>query len=295
MRANGARFGANGFEVSRLGLGAGGLGDVELSEADAERLLLGAIDEGVTFIDAARSYGAAEERIGRYLGARREGVVLSTKGGYGVAGVPDWTGETLRRGIDEALARLRTDRIDVFHLHSCPRDVAARDDVLGALDDARLAGKVRVAAYSGEGDALDWAVESRRFGGVQCSVNVFDQRVVDAVLPAAEARGIGVVAKRPLANCAWRFDERPRGQYAEEYWLRMRVMKLDPSPLEWAELALRFAAFTPGVSTVIVGTTRLEHLRANARALEKGPLGAETCARVREAFRAHDDGWCGQL
>src|SRR5271169_796867 len=109
-------FGAAGLTVSRLGLGCGGLGETRVSDADAERLVLGAFDLGVTFFDAARSYGLAEERLGRILVSRRDAVVLSTKGGYGVEGVEDWTGPVLTRGIDEACARLRTDRIDVFHL-----------------------------------------------------------------------------------------------------------------------------------------------------------------------------------
>jgi aryl-alcohol dehydrogenase-like predicted oxidoreductase len=288
-------FGSSGIEVSRLGLGAGGLGDMSLSEREAERLLLGAVDRGVTFFDAARSYGAAEERIGRYLGARRGEVVLSTKGGYGIPGVSDWTGDAVRRGIDDALGRMRTDRIDVFHLHSCPAEVLARDDILGALSEARTAGKIRVAAYSGENEALWRAVESGAFGSVQCSVNLFDQRAIDGAIASAAARGLGVVGKRPLANCAWRFSERPLGQYAEEYWLRMRAMAFDATPLEWAELALRFAAFAPGVCSVIVGTTRLEHLEENLSVLERGPLDEAVHGRIRDAFRAHDDGWVGQV
>lgn len=288
-------FGSTGIEVSRLGLGTGGLGDVRLGEKDAERLLLGAVERGVTFIDAARSYGAAEERIGRHLGARRHQVVLSTKGGYGVPGVPDWTGECVRLGIDDALRRMRTDRIDVFHLHSCPADVLARGDVLEALSDARRAGKIRVSAYSGENDALSLAIDSGAFGGVQCSVNVFDQRALDGAVASAASQGFGVVGKRPLGNCAWRFHERPVGQYAETYWLRMQAMALDPAPLEWPELAVRFAAFAPGICTVIVGTTNVEHLEANMRAVERGPLGDDVRERVRAAFRAHDDGWIGQV
>jgi aryl-alcohol dehydrogenase-like predicted oxidoreductase len=288
-------FGSTGIQVSRLGLGAGGLGDAGLSENEAERLLLGAVDRGVTFVDAARSYGAAEERVGRYLGGRRDGVVLSTKGGYGVDGVADWTADAVRLGVDDALRRMRTDRIDVFHLHSCPVEVLARGDVVEALLAAHRAGKIRVAAYSGENAALSHAVESGVFGSVQCSVNLFDQRAMDGAIATAARRGIGVVGKRPLGNCAWRFGERPVGQYAEEYWLRMRAMALEPSPLEWGELALRFAAFTPGVCTVVVGTTRLEHLEANLRALERGPLDDTLRSRVREAFAAHDDGWIGQV
>jgi aryl-alcohol dehydrogenase-like predicted oxidoreductase len=288
-------FGSTGIDVSRLGLGAGGLGDAGLSEKEAERLLLGAVDLGVTFVDAARSYGVAEERIGRYLGARRDEVVLSTKGGYGVGGVADWTGDAVRLGIEEALRRLRTDRIDVFHLHSCSVEVLARGDVVEALLAARRAGKIRVAAYSGENAALSHAVESGAFGSVQCSVNVFDQRAMDGAIAEASRRGIAVVGKRPLGNCAWRFDERPVGRYAEEYWVRMRAMALDPSPLAWGELALRFAAFTPGVCTVVVGTTRLEHLEANVRTLQSGPLDDALRSRARAAFVAHDDGWIGQV
>jgi aryl-alcohol dehydrogenase-like predicted oxidoreductase len=288
-------FGSTGIEVSRLGLGAGGLGDAVLSEKEAERLLLGAVDLGVTLLDAARSYGAAEERIGRHLGARRDEVVISTKGGYGVDGVPDWTGDAVRLGIEDALRRLQTDRIDVFHLHSCSVEVLARGDVVEALLAARRAGKIRVAAYSGENAALSHAVESGAFGGVQCSVNVFDQRAMDGAIAEASLRGIAVVGKRPLGNCAWQFAERPVGRYAEEYWLRMRAMAFDPSPLDWGELALRFAAFTPGVCTVLVGTTRLEHLEANVRALRRGPLDDALRSRVRAAFVAHDDGWIGQV
>ncbi len=288
-------FGSTGIEVSRLGLGAGGLGDTGLSERDAEHLLLGAVDRGVTFVDAARSYGAAEERIGRHLAARRDEVVLSTKGGYGVDGVADWTGEAVRRGVDDALRRLRTDRIDVFHLHSCPTDVLARGDVVEALLQVRSAGKIRVAAYSGENEALAHAVESGAFGSIQCSVNVFDQRAIEGSVAAAARREMGVVAKRPLANCAWRHAERPVGQYAEEYWRRMQAMAFDPAPLEWGELALRFAAFAPGVCTVIVGTTRLEHLESNLRALERGPLDEAVRERLQQAFRARDDGWIGQI
>jgi aryl-alcohol dehydrogenase-like predicted oxidoreductase len=288
-------FGSTGLEVSRLGLGAGGLGDGGVSEKDAEALLLGAVDRGVTFVDAARSYGLAEERIGRYLGARRAEVVLSTKGGYGVPGVPDWTGDAVRQGVDDALRRMRTDRIDVFHLHSCPTDVLARGEVVEALLEARRAGKIRVAAYSGENEALSHAMASGAFGGIQCSVNPFDQRAIAGAVAAAAREGIGVVGKRPLGNCAWRHAERPVGQYAEEYWRRMRAMAFDPSPLDWGELALRFAAFTPGVCTVVVGTTRLEHLEANLRALERGPLDDTTRSRVSDTFAAHDDGWIGQV
>ena len=85
-------------KVSALGLGAGQIGEASLAESEVKGLLLGAVDLGVTLFDTARSYGLSEERLGRHLRTRRDQVVLSTKIGYGVEGVADWTGECIRLG-----------------------------------------------------------------------------------------------------------------------------------------------------------------------------------------------------
>jgi len=288
-------FGATGLTVSALGLGAGHLGANNLDEAEVDALLGAALEIGVTLIDAARSYGRAEARIGRFLQGRRDGVVLATKGGYGIPGVPDWTAACITAGVDAALGVLRTDRIDVFFLHSCPLATLAQGEVIDALEGAVRAGKVRVMGYSGEGDALAWAVRSGRFGAIETSVNLCDQRVLDEVLPAAAAAGMGVIAKRPLANAPWRFARRPVGDYAEIYWERLQAMSIDPGALPWNELALRFAAFQPGVSTAIVGTRQTEHLRSAAASVAAGPLPEGQAQAVRDAFRRHDRGWVGQV
>src|SRR5512139_338267 len=104
-------LGNTGFEVSEIGLGAGPLGGDNIDDAAAIALIHGAIDRGVNLIDTAPSYGRSEARIALALRGKRDRVVLSTKLGYGVPGVPDWTGECITRGVDLALARLGTDRI----------------------------------------------------------------------------------------------------------------------------------------------------------------------------------------
>lgn len=288
-------LGSTGIVVPALGLGAGRIGGPEISDAALERLLGRALDLGVNLFDAARSYGEAEARLGRLLAHRRGEVVLSTKVGYGVAGVPDWTYEAVARGIDEALLRLRTSWIDVVHLHSCARQVLERGEVVQALLDAVRAGKVRCAAYSGEEEALAWAVGSGAFGAVQASLNVCDQRVLGSALPAARGAGLGFLAKRPIADAPWRFAERPEGDESEPYWARLRAMRADPGDLPWAEWALRFAAFAPGVSSVLLGTRSPDHLEEAARALSRGPLPAEARQRVEQAFLAADDGWTGRI
>jgi aryl-alcohol dehydrogenase-like predicted oxidoreductase len=288
-------FGNTGLVVSALGFGAGQIGDGALGEAEAGALLNAAIDLGITLVDTARGYGLSEERIGRHLAHRRGEFVLSTKVGYDVPGYENWTGPCITAGVDAALGRLRTDAIDVAHLHSCPLDVLERGDVIEALERAVEAGKVRVAAYSGDNEPLEWAVASGRFGSVQSSVNIFDQRVIDRGLAAARARGLGLVAKRPVGNAPWRFAERPVGDYCEEYWTRMHAMMIVPYEIEWQELALRFTAWLPGVGSCIVGTRNLDHLRLNAELVARGPLPGETVEAIREAFREHDDGWVGQV
>jgi aryl-alcohol dehydrogenase-like predicted oxidoreductase len=287
-------FGRTGLSVSPLGLGAGELGTDELSDRDAEALLRAAVDRGVTLIDTARSYGSSEARIGRFLGPVRDAVVLSTKVGYGVDGVADWTGECVRRGVDRALGQLATDRIDIVHLHSCPIEVLERGDVIAALHDARGAGKLRCAAYSGDNEALAWAAGSGQFDSLQLSWNLCDQRAAGVIERARQA-GLGVIAKRPLANAPWRFAERPVGHEAEPYWVRWRELAIDPGELGWDELAARFAAHHPGVGAAIVGTRQVERVHRNAELVARGPLPQAVVDAVRARFETVGVDWPSRI
>ncbi|MBI2212671.1 MAG: aldo/keto reductase [Acidobacteria bacterium] len=287
-------LGSTGLDVPILGLGAGRIGDPSLDDAVAGRILNEALDLGLTLIDAAPSYGVAEERIGRHLAHRRHEIVLSTKLGYGVEGVPDWTGEAIARGIDRALVLLRTDRIDVAFLQSCPVETLRRDDIAAALADAVASGKVGVAGYSGDNEPLDAALESNRFGALMVSVNIFDQAALEHVTPVAAERGVGIVAKRPVGNAPWRFAARPTGDYAEEYWLRMRAMGLELGD-RWFEVALRFAAWAPGVACSVFGTAMSERLSDAVEAVSKGPLDDETVGAIRESYHAHGAAWRGEV
>lgn len=288
------RFGRTGLSVSPLGFGAGELGAASLDDREAETLLRAAVDLGVTLIDTARSYGSSEYRIGKFLAPVRDALVLSTKVGYGVADVPDWTGECVRLGIDQALGRLATDRIDIVHLHSCPIEVLERGDVIAALHDARRAGKLRCAAYSGDNEALAWAAASGQFDSLQLSWNVCDQRAA-AVIERAHHAGLGVIAKRPLANAPWRFADRPAGHEAEPYWIRWRELAIDPGELAWDELAARFAAHYPGVSSAIIGTRQVSHLGRGAELVGRGPLPPPIVDAVRARFQAVGADWPSRI
>ncbi len=289
-------FGATGLRVPPLGLGAGSVGDGALSEAEAGRLLNGALDLGLGFVDTAPGYGLSEERIGRHLAHRRSEFVLSTKLGYAVPGVPDWTGDCIAKGVDLALGRLGTDVLDVAHLHSCPLETLLLGDVVEELQRAVTAGKVRVAAYSGENEALAWAVSSGAFGSVQASVSVCDQGSLSSALAAAASRGLGIVAKRPLANTPWNPVAAHSGDdAAAAYRDRWRSLALEDLGLDPAELAIRFAAFAPGVSVAIVGTRRLEHLAGMRAHVAKGPLPDDVRTRLGTRFAALGRAWPGMI
>jgi aryl-alcohol dehydrogenase-like predicted oxidoreductase len=279
-------FGRTSLVVPALGLGAGPLGDTRLSEADAERLIHAALDLGVTLFDTARSYGASEARIGRALRGRRDRALLSTKVGYGVVDVPDWTADAVRLGIDGALARLDTDVIDIVHLHSCPADVLRRGQVIGALEAAVRAGKVRVAAYSGENDALDEAVRCGQFGSIELSVNPWDQGALDRTLWKAKEAGLGAIAKRPLANAWWSAEGTTDRPDIAEYQRRGNALAFPDFGLAPEALSLRFAVYTWGIDCAIAGTTKLAHLERLASIVEEGPLPPEVTSALRETWRA---------
>ncbi len=290
-------FGNTELTVSALGLGTGQIGDGKLSEQEVSVLLNEALDAGITLFDTARGYNLSEERIGRHLGQRRSEFVLSTKIGYDIPGHTDWTGPIITAGIEAALQKLQTDYIDIVHLHSCSVEILEQGEVITALQRAVQAGKVRVAAYSGDNEPLEWAVEHapQFFQSIETSINFCDQRVIEHQLLKAHQKNLGVIAKRPIANAPWRFARQPIGDYSEEYWLRWKAMQPDARGLDWTELALRFTAFLPGVSSCIVGTASLEHLRYNLKLLEAGPLPPDHVTELRQAFLQHDQNWVGQV
>lgn len=288
-------FGLSSLQVSALGFGAGHIGYDGVSQRQAHELLDRALELGITFIDTARGYGLSEIRIGSWLPAHRGDVVLSTKVGYDVEGATNWSAAAVTRGVDEALATLGTDVIDVVFLHSCPLAVLERGEAVEALLACVAAGKVRVPGYSGENEALAWAAGAGVFGAVQSSVNLADQRSLREVLPVAARNGLGVVAKRPLANAPWRHAERPSGVYGETYWERLREMGLEPDVDDWTGTALRFSAFSPGVSTAIVGTSSPANLEAAAAAVARGPLPDAERQRWEAAFAGHAGEWIGEV
>jgi aryl-alcohol dehydrogenase-like predicted oxidoreductase len=287
-------FGNTGIKVSALGFGAGEIGDLAVPDKQVETILNTALDYGINLIDTARGYFASEERIGKFIGHRREEYVLSTKVGYGVEGHEDWSYESVSIGIDEALKKMNTDYIDIVHLHSCNVEQLDSGYATDALLKAVEEGKVRISAYAGDNAPLGFAIECGKFRSIITSLNVFDQRIISNNLSRAKDNSMGVIAKRPVGNAPWRFKDRPEGHYCETYWDRMKAMRLDFGK-NWQEIALRFSAYIWGVDSCIVGTTKVEHLKANVDIMNKGKLDDEIINNIRKVFRDNDDNWIAQV
>jgi hypothetical protein len=209
----------------------------------------------------------------------------------------DWHPLALQWNIDQSLRRLRTDRIDLIQLHSCSVETLRRNDVIEVLHRARRAGKVLHVGYSGDGAAACYAIESGEFEAVQISINIADQDALEQVLPLARRYGIGVIAKRPIANGTWRSPQAPLVPKDRAYWERLRKLHYDFLKGECAfSIALQFTLSVAGVHTAVIGTTDPEHLRINARCAETGRLDEHEFDSIRAYWRriAESD-WVGQM
>jgi aryl-alcohol dehydrogenase-like predicted oxidoreductase len=174
-----------------------------------------------------------------------------------------------------------------------------KGDVIAALRRARDKGYTRYIGYSGDGSAARYAVECGAFDSLQISVSIADQEAIDGALPLAVQRRMGVIAKRPIANAAWRYAQKPDNAYYLPYWERLRKLNYDflrGDPAQAVATALRFTLSVPGVDTAIVGTTKPGRWRENAALLEAGPLPTETFEQIRARWRqVADASWVGQV
>jgi aryl-alcohol dehydrogenase-like predicted oxidoreductase len=292
-------LGKTGLQVSRLGAGLAeiGFGLTFAEEAQAAQVLNAALDGGITFLDTAACYDISEELIGRTVAHRRHEYALATKCGHVTGGYEgeEWTAQTVRDSIDRSLVRLQTDYVDLVQLHTCGVDILERGDVLQPLLDAKQAGKTRFIGYSGDNEAAEWAVESGLFDTLQTSFNLVDQRAHARLFPKAKSQGMGIIAKRPIANGAWGASQSP-SDYADTYFARFQEMAaLGPVP-EAPEnrflLSLGFAFAHDDVDVFIVGTHNPQHMQANLGWVEAAlPIPSQAVEELHHRFEQLGAEW----
>lgn len=300
-------LGRTGIQVSPLGFGGAPAAFLKSDADRTVRVLSQLLDAGVNLIDTAAVYPGSEAFIGNHFAERREEYVLVSKcGNVKVEGVdaPLWSKPLVAAAVDRSLKLLKTDHVDVMLLHSCDLETLKKGDALEALLDARAAGKIRHVGYSGDNETAEHACTLASIEVVETSVNYVDQANIERVLPAARANRVGIIAKRPVANAAWKGAGNRAGiyvNYTKEYIRRHEAMGLNALDFgftveQWPELALRFTLSLPEVSTAIVGTTNPDNARLNLEAASKGPLSGDIVERIRAKFRATEGsaGWLGQ-
>jgi len=287
------------MQVSVLGFGGAEIGFQGADQRDVDKLLGSALDAGLNLIDTAECYANSEELIGRAVSGRRDDYFLFTKCGHAAGlDLPDWDPRMLEQSIDRSLERLKTDYVDVIHLHSCSEEVLKQGDVIDVLKRAKEKGKTRFIGYSGDHTNALYAVRTGAFDSLMTSLNIADQEAADLTLGEAAERGMGVIIKRPVANVAWRHAEEPDPKaYEYRYWQRLQKLKYDWLKGELEEAvgkALRFTLSTPGVHTAIVGTAKPDRWTSNARLLEKGALPEAEYKAIRERWHAvAESDWIG--
>lgn len=285
------------FPVSAIGLGCMNLSHaygVPPAPEAAEKVLLRALDLGVTHFDTAALYGfgANETLVGRVLSPYRSRFTLASKCGMtGVDGkrVIDGRPETIKRTCDEALARLRTDVIDLYYLHRWDKKVPIEDS-MGAMAELVAAGKIRAVGLSEvSADTLRRAHAVHPVAAVQTEYSLWTRNAEIAVLDACRELGAAFVAFSPVARGyladafhtvedVAAFDAKdirramPRFQgdnlvanlkLLDDYRALAREAGCTP-----AQLALAWLLAQGGHVLPIPGTTRIDHLEENLAAAD---------------------------
>ncbi|WP_127130524.1 aldo/keto reductase [Georgenia sp. SYP-B2076] len=315
-------LGRTSRKVSVVGLGTWQLGADwgEVDEAAATGVLAAAVDAGVTFFDTADVYGdgRSEQLIGRFL-RNNPGIRLTvaTKMGRRVPQVPEaYHLDAFRAWTDRSRLNLGTDCLDLVQLHCPPSSVHASGQVFEALET--LVDEERIAAYGVSvetcAQALD-AMTHPNLASVQIILNAFRRKPLEEVLPTAAEKGVGVIARVPLASglLAGRYsgetvfaatDHRTFNRAGESFDVGETFSGVDfaagvdaaaaftdlvaaygPEGATPAQVALRWVV-QMGATTVIPGARNAEQARANAAAADLPPLSDELLAAVE---RLYDD------
>ncbi len=293
-------LGHTGLTVSVLGFGGAEIGyNDNQRQSDVDALLNSALDAGLNFIDTAAAYKSSERMIGEAVSSRRKEFILITKcGALDGFTRSDWSKKGILSTIEESLRNLKTDYLDIAQLHSCSSEILNRGECIEALERAKEKGHTRFIGYSGDNEDAKTAIDLGVFDTLQTSVSVADQSAIKGNIALAVAKGLGVIAKRPIANAVWRNTSKPSDAYHHPYWDRIQALKfpfLAKTLQESIAVALRFTLSIAGISSAIVGTTRPDRWQENARFAHEGKLSPEEFGLIRDRWReVAGDAWIGE-
>jgi len=287
-------LGRTGVDVSILGYGAmelrGAPRGPAIEDQEADRVLNAVLDGGVNLIDTSIDYGRSEELIGRYLAHRRDEYFLASKCGCLLGDPPpgatppfphDYRAANIRAGTEQSLRRLGTDRLDLLQVHMSPsRSEMEAGQTVETMQALRDEGKVRFIGMSGILPNLPDHLAMGVFDVFQIPYSVV-QREHEDLITAAAAAGAGTLIRGgaarggPSEDKDWR--QGPLGLAQGEGQRRWESSGLDEliGNMGRLEFVLRFTLSHPDLSSTIVGTSSVDHLRSNLAVAQKGPLPSD--------------------
>ena len=307
--------------ISEVGLGTWQLGSAdwgEVNPADTQAILKRSIEQGVNFIDTADVYGMghSERAIGEFLKGTSAELHIATKLGRRHDEPNGWpqnfTLETMRAHTEDSLRHLGVESLFLTQLHCIPTDELRRGEVFEHLRTLQDEGLIRhwgVSVETVEESLL--CLEQPGLTSLQIIFNIFRQKLVDELLPAAQAKGVGLIARVPLASglLAGKFsaettfaetDHRHYNangecfnvgetfaglKFAQGVELAEKVRGVLPGEAKMAREALRWVLDHEAVTTVIPGATKLAQAEGNAAASELPALGEKVHAALRELYK----------
>ena len=315
-------LGKTDVEVSEVGLGTWQLGGADWGDLDdpqALDILHEAVDAGVTLIDTADVYGmgVSERRIGEFLRETDKPVRVATKLGRAYWAENGWperfTLDMAREATEKSLENLGIDSIFLQQWHCIPTQMLRTGEALEHLETLRGEGLIQNWGCSVE--TIEEALLCMTHPGcasLQVIYNIFRQRLTDELLPVARRCNVGILARVPLASGlltgkfehGQEFDEDDHRNYNRngeafnvgETFAGIPFEKgvdlaetiediLQPThETSMAQLALRWILDHDGVTSVIPGATRREHIRKNAAASELPPLSQRQHEMLSELY-----------
>jgi len=295
------KLGKTGETVSEMCLGTMMFGD-RCDEAESDRILATAVDHGVTFVDTAAMYcqGYTEEILGRILKGRRDGLFIATKVHKGV------DGGSVLESIDESLARLQIDEVDLYLIH-WPRVGMRPEEIMRALNGIAAQGKARYVGccnYPAWLYARSNAIAAQsNWAPLICNqipYNLIERGAEVEILPQAFAEGVAITTYRPLVMgiLAGKYeigvplpaDSRGQTDARIPAWLdkysesirRFNQFAADRG-LHPAQLAIAWVRHSPAVTAPIVGVSSADQLQATVAAFDVD-LSDEEYAEVTGLF-----------
>jgi aryl-alcohol dehydrogenase-like predicted oxidoreductase len=286
----------------------------------AAAMLDTALDAGIIHIDTANGYagGESERMLARLLDGRRDRVTLATKAGMPHPDAGEHSplsAAGLRASVEGSLSRLGTDHVDLFYLHQ-PDRAASLTETLGTV--AELVAEDKIGAL-GVSNYAAWQIAevnhtaddvgAPRPVAVQQLCNLLARRIEDEYAEFAAATGLTTVVYNPLGGglltgrhsfdsdpAEGRFgNSRLASMYKERYWnaaifdaVQQLSAVADKAGIPLTELALRWLVSKPAAGPILLGGSKVEHLRSNIDAVAKGPLDdelVEACDDVGAALR----------